>query len=110
MLSKILFTINLLVLILFAILHCASCATISSKKNSEQSLLVISYDAFRPEYFNRNVTPNINKFRREGTSAQFLYNVFPTKTFVNHHSIATVKQFFLFIFLFATLRIYFESL
>lgn len=59
-------------------------------KSSEPALLVISFDAFRPEYFNRNVTPHLNQFRRDGLSAPFLLNVFPSKTFVNHHTIATV--------------------
>lgn len=66
------------------------CSTIPS--STESALLVVSYDAFRPEYLNRNVTPNLNKFRKEGTSAQFMLNVFPTKTFVNHFTIATVSK------------------
>lgn len=60
------------------------------ENNNEPALLVISFDAFRPEYFTRNVTPHLNQFRRDGLSAPFLLNVFPTKTFVNHHTIATV--------------------
>lgn len=66
------------------------CSAIPS--GAESALLVVSYDAFRPEYLNRNVTPNLNKFRKEGTSAQFMLNVFPTKTFVNHFTIATVSK------------------
>lgn len=61
-----------------------------SLKN-DRALLIISYDGFHPDYLNRNVTPNLNKFRDEGTSAQFMFNVFPTKTFVNHFTIATVS-------------------
>lgn len=53
------------------------------------SLLVISYDAFRPEYFNRSVTPYMNELRTNGSTTDYLKNEFPTKTFVNHHSIAT---------------------
>lgn len=59
--------------------------------NDDPALLVISFDAFRPDYFERNVTPNLNKIRQDGLSAPFLLNVFPTKTFVNHHTIATVN-------------------
>lgn len=58
----------------------------------EPALLVVSYDAFRPEYLNRNVTPSLNKLRTEGSSAKYMVPVFPTKTFVNHFSIATVSQ------------------
>lgn len=52
-------------------------------------LIVVSYDAFRTEYLQRNSTWFMNDLRRNGTSAEFLRNVFPTKTFPNHHSIAT---------------------
>lgn len=62
-----------------------------SSINTEPALLVVSYDAFHPDYLNRNVTPNLNKFRKEGASAQYLFNVFATETFVNHFSIATVS-------------------
>lgn len=67
----------------------ATCRPVPSK--TEPALLVISYDAFRPDYLNRNVTPNLNKFRKEGTSAEYMSNVFPTKTFVNHFTMATVS-------------------
>nr|QHO60755.1 salivary pyrophosphatase [Sergentomyia schwetzi] len=55
----------------------------------QNSLLVISYDAFRNEYLSRNITPFLNNFRAEGVSVPYMRNVFPTKTFPNHHSIAT---------------------
>lgn len=57
---------------------------------NEPALLVISYDSFRPEYFHRNVTPFMNQLAKESTRAEYMRNVFPTKTFVNHFSIATV--------------------
>lgn len=52
-------------------------------------ILVISMDAFRPDYIEDCLTPNIARLRASGTYAPFLKNVFPTKTFPNHHSIAT---------------------
>lgn len=57
--------------------------------NDASSLLLISYDAFQKGYLSRNVTPYLNKLRDEGVSVDYMRNVFPTKTFVNHHSIAT---------------------
>lgn len=57
----------------------------------EPALLVVSFDAFHPNYLHRNVTPNLNRFRQDGTSAEYMMNVFPTKTFVNHFTIATVS-------------------
>lgn len=49
----------------------------------------MSYDAFRNEYFDRGVTNFTNALRLNSTRARFMRNVFPTKTFPNHHSIAT---------------------
>ncbi|XP_021925441.1 bis(5'-adenosyl)-triphosphatase enpp4-like isoform X2 [Zootermopsis nevadensis] len=52
-------------------------------------ILVVSYDGFRYNYFDKNITPNINKVRTSGSHAEYMRNVFITKTFPNHHSIAT---------------------
>ncbi|CRK99499.1 CLUMA_CG012818, isoform A [Clunio marinus] len=57
--------------------------------NQNEILIIVSYDAFRNEYFNRNVTEFTNSLRFNSTRAKYLRNVFPTKTFPNHHSIAT---------------------
>ncbi|CAH0546226.1 unnamed protein product [Brassicogethes aeneus] len=52
-------------------------------------LIVVSYDAFRYNYFDTKMVPNMEKLRKAGTYSDYLINVFPTKTFPNHHSIAT---------------------
>lgn len=57
--------------------------------DSSNYVFLVSYDAFRNEYFNRNVTDFMNELRMNSTRAEYLRNVFPTKTFPNHHSIAT---------------------
>lgn len=91
-LSKALVTwsmIRSIVLVLLLFLNTFQCATIPMK--AEPALLVVSYDAFRPEYLNRSVTPNLNKFAEKGVSASFMKNIFPTKTFPNHFTIATVS-------------------
>lgn len=64
----------------------------ASAVTNEPALLVVSYDAFRPDYLHRTVTPNLNKLRRGGSSAKFMVPVFPTKTYVNHFSIVTVSH------------------
>lgn len=55
----------------------------------EPLLIIVSYDAFRYNYFEKNATPFMTKLKTFGTSTNYLKNVFPTKTFPNHHSIAT---------------------
>lgn len=52
-------------------------------------LIIVSYDAFRYDYLSPEITPNLLKLRQEGSYADYVINVFPTKTFPNHHSIAT---------------------
>lgn len=56
---------------------------------SYSALLVVSYDAFRYDFVNRTITPHLYNLRKHGTYAEYLNNIFPTKTFPNHHSIAT---------------------
>ncbi|KAL0102054.1 hypothetical protein PUN28_018535 [Cardiocondyla obscurior] len=52
-------------------------------------LLVVSYDAFRYDYFERNVTPFLNHLKMEGTYTDYMMNIYVTKTFPNHHTMAT---------------------
>ncbi|XP_046738704.1 ectonucleotide pyrophosphatase/phosphodiesterase family member 5-like isoform X2 [Diprion similis] len=72
---------------------CTIIITVGTKKVSSvsqyQKLLVVSYDAFRYDYFNRNLTLFMNDLRKENTHADYMKNVFVTKTFPNHFSIAT---------------------
>lgn len=62
---------------------------VSTSRANDQVLLVISLDGFRPDYFDRGLTPVMNKMRECGTVAPYIVPVFPTKTYVNHFSIAT---------------------
>lgn len=52
-------------------------------------LIVVSYDAFRYNFFDTKLVPNMERLKNVGTHSDYLVNVFPTKTFPNHHSIAT---------------------
>ncbi|KAK9877191.1 hypothetical protein WA026_016939 [Henosepilachna vigintioctopunctata] len=52
-------------------------------------LIVVSYDAFRYNFFENHRLLSMEQLRKHGTYADYLTNVFPTKTFPNHHSIAT---------------------
>uniref|UniRef100_A0A182Q0V7 Ectonucleotide pyrophosphatase/phosphodiesterase n=1 Tax=Anopheles farauti TaxID=69004 RepID=A0A182Q0V7_9DIPT len=61
----------------------------SAGRPNSPVLIVVSYDGFRTEYLQRNSTAYMNELRRNGTTSAYLRNVFPTKTFPNHHSIAT---------------------
>lgn len=44
---------------------------------------------FRYDYFDRNVTPFLKDLKMKSTYADYMRNVFVTKTFPNHHTIST---------------------
>ena len=69
-----------LIIILFAAL---------SYSQSQPYVILISFDAFRWDYVNKGITPNINLLINDGVKASSLQMVFPTKTFPNHISIIT---------------------
>lgn len=67
----------------------AQAATLASSRDTSQILLVVSYDSFNKRYLDLNVTTTLTKVQQEGISVPYLRNVFTTKTFPNHFSIAT---------------------
>ncbi|MBC8311128.1 MAG: alkaline phosphatase family protein [Candidatus Marinimicrobia bacterium] len=52
-------------------------------------VLVVSFDGFRYDYLDRVSTPNFDKLKMDGVSAESLISIFPSFTFPNHYSIAT---------------------
>ena len=59
------------------------------KEDQRKKLLLISFDGFKHDYFEKADTPNFDRFISNGVKAEGLISVFPTKTFPNHYSIAT---------------------
>jgi len=52
-------------------------------------LLIVSFDGFRHDFFMKRATPGLDRFKSDGAHAPYVRSAFPTKTFTNHHSIAT---------------------
>lgn len=52
-------------------------------------LLLVSFDGFRTDYLRNYSFPNLQKFFSGGVLIEQLVNVFTTKTFPNHYSLAT---------------------
>ncbi len=52
-------------------------------------VLLVSFDGFRWDYVNRNITPNLDMVIKNGVRASSLRPIFPSKTFPNHISIIT---------------------
>ncbi|MBD0256724.1 MAG: alkaline phosphatase family protein, partial [Cytophagales bacterium] len=58
-------------------------------KGLPPTVLLISLDGFRHDYFEKVPTPHLNRLAREGVKARWLTPVFPSMTFPNHYSIVT---------------------
>jgi len=51
--------------------------------------LIISLDGFRADFLQRNLTPTLNGFIREGVSPLYMLPPFPSVTFVSHYTMST---------------------
>lgn len=71
---------------------CLYVPSIVAVDSDEPILIVISFDAFKPEYLDKGVSIFIDQFYQRGIISRHMNNVFPTKTFVNHFSIGTGKR------------------
>lgn len=56
---------------------------------SKPYVILVSLDAFRWDYPERHITPNLDKIIDSGVRAISLRSCYPTKTFPNHQSIIT---------------------
>jgi len=52
-------------------------------------VLLISLDAFRVDYLERGLTPNLSRIVREGVRAEWMAPTYPALTFPNHYTIVT---------------------
>ncbi|MGH2568346.1 MAG: ectonucleotide pyrophosphatase/phosphodiesterase, partial [Bacteroidota bacterium] len=83
--------------LLHLLLCCLACWSLSFSQTGhsgqitdlQPTVLLISYDGFRYDYFEKAQTPNFDRIIREGVKAQWLIPQFPTKTFPNHYTIVT---------------------
>ncbi|KAL4121158.1 hypothetical protein QTP88_013723 [Uroleucon formosanum] len=51
--------------------------------------VVMSFDGFRPDYIRPDLTPHMAQFRDASAAPPYIRSAFPTKTFVNHFTMAT---------------------
>lgn len=52
-------------------------------------MVIVSFDGFRPDYVQPDTTPHMARFRNAAAAPPYIRSAFPTKTFVNHFSLAT---------------------
>jgi len=53
------------------------------------TVILISIDGFRYDYFGKASTPNLDSLIARGVRARYMLSSFPTKTFPNHYTIVT---------------------
>src|SRR6056297_729261 len=84
-----LFSFNFsIIFFLFLLSGCGSESSVVTP-DADQKVLLISIDGFMNQYIDRNPTPNFDQMIANGTKAEHLIPVFPTKTFPNHYSQVT---------------------
>lgn len=81
--------------IFFAVIAVVPCI---GAMDNRPLVLVILLDGFRYDYFNEELTPNIMKIQERDVYSEYMNDVVPTFTFVNHWTIATGWKKNLFIF------------
>lgn len=74
------------VLIFFSVIAVVPCICAT---DNGPLVLVVSLDGFRYDYISEELTPNIMEIRKRGIYSQYMNNVVPTFTFVNHWTMAT---------------------
>lgn len=52
-------------------------------------VIMVSLDAFRPDYLDRAGAENLRRLADQGVRADYMLSVFPAETYPNHYSIAT---------------------
>jgi predicted AlkP superfamily pyrophosphatase or phosphodiesterase len=60
-----------------------------SKETATPALLLVSIDGFRHDYFEKTKLPTLSRLINGGLKADSLQQIFPTKTFATHYSMAT---------------------
>lgn len=81
--------VTLGILVLYLVFDRCLAKPMKKSKFKDNKLFVISLDGLMFSQIQQNVTPFISNFYKNGVHCPRLQPVFPTKTLVNHFSIAT---------------------
>lgn len=76
--------------LLIALALCAGCAGVRERAGTAPpTVVLISIDAFRSDYLDRGITPNLSRIARDGVRAQWMNPSYPSLTFPNHYTLVT---------------------
>ena len=67
----------------------AGCSIRPAAQPPAPTLILVSLDGFRSDYFERLPTPNLHRLAARGVRAARLIPSFPSKTFPNHYTLVT---------------------
>ncbi|MDR3387060.1 MAG: ectonucleotide pyrophosphatase/phosphodiesterase [Rudaea sp.] len=73
----------------FAVLALAACSTQVPRPSAYSPLILISFDGYRADYIDRQLSPNLAALAADGVRATAMRPAFPTLTFPNHYTIVT---------------------
>lgn len=78
-------------LVLLLVVAAAGCTfqARASHDGLKPTVIVLSFDGWRWDYYSRAATPNLQRLIVRGVRAESLIPVFPPKTFPNHYTIVT---------------------
>lgn len=82
-------TITLVIFVIFLVFQSVLGKPAMDSKVKHSKLIVISMDGLMFHQIQENVMPFTRKFYKDGVHCPNLQPVFPSKTLVNHFSIAT---------------------
>jgi len=83
------FRIAWFVLIVALLSACANAPRRTDADAPRDLVLLVSIDAFRPDYLERGITPNLARIARDGVRAQWMTPSYPSLTFPNHYTLVT---------------------
>ena len=71
------------------VLLAAAPSSSTPRQRLDPTVILISLDGFRWDYFGRTATPNLDGLMARGVHARWMVPAFPSLTFPNHYSIVT---------------------
>src|SRR6185436_14280801 len=80
---------SVLFAVLISALISAPAAAQKPIRDLKPTVMLISLDGFRYDYLDKYSPPTLMRLAKEGVRAKWMIPSFPTKTFPNHHTIAT---------------------
>jgi predicted AlkP superfamily pyrophosphatase or phosphodiesterase len=82
-------TSTALTALFFVFIFCFQTLAQPPIRDLKPTVILVSLDGFRYDYFEKFNPPTLNRLARKGVRARWMIPAFPTKTFPNHYTVAT---------------------